>query len=121
MEKTIKIDGKQVKLKANAKLPLIYMGEFGEDIMQVQGKIFGIITLDGKIDMSRFPDINCLGVMHIIWSMAKCANPNVALFENWLDEFESFPILDVMLEVMDLFFANMSTGTRIKNVSAAEA
>ena len=122
MEQTIKLSEKEVELKATAKLPLIYMAAFGEDIMQVQGKIFAIVQPDGTLDLSRMSEINCVGVMQIIWSMAKCAEGDkVPAFEEWLEEFETFPIFDVLFDVLDLFFANMQTTTRIKNASAVEA
>ena len=119
MEKTITIDGKEIRLKANAMLPLIYRNSFSQDIFKVQGTLFGLIGRGG-INLKGIEDVDCVGIMQIIWCMAKAADQSVPKFEEWLDGFETFPIFDVFEDVLDLFMVNIATTSKIKNADAAE-
>lgn len=120
MERTITIGDKEVKLKANAMLPLIYQVNFGEDIFKVQGKLFSFIGKDGKVDFKGAQDLDCVGLMKITWCMAKAADGSIPELEKWLDEFDSFPMLEIFAEIHDMYLNNMVTVSRIKNAKAAE-
>jgi len=116
MERTITIDGKEIKLKANARNALIYRAFFGEDIFKVQGTFMK--TINDK-DELIIENLDCLGVMKLIWTMAKAADAGIPTFEEWLDQFEEFPILDVFLDLQDMLMINMASTTKIKNAKAA--
>ena len=112
MEKNIIIDGKEIKLKANAMNALIYRSAFGEDIFKAQSMLFTAKDKKGNIDISK---IDSLGMIKIVWTMAKAANDDTAPFEEWLSSFEEFPVLDLLGEIVDLILVNMTSKTKIKN------
>lgn len=116
MEKTITVDGKELKLKANAMNALIFRSAFGEDIFKVQGTFSKTINDDGT---PALENIDCLGVMKLVWTMAKAADKTTPAFESWLDTFEEFPIMDVFVEIHDMLMINMTSTTKIKNAKAA--
>ena len=132
MEKTIVIDGKDIKLKSNAMLPLIYRSAFGEDIFKKQATLFAVygsedveVEKDGKkiketVMTTDLTKLDSIGFMRVMWCMAKCADSAVPVFEEWLEGFEVFPILDVLAEVQDIYMANMKSTTPIKNKKATE-
>lgn len=117
MEKTIEIDGKNVRLKSNALLPIVFRANFGRDIFEVQSQIFGL----GKSGLSvrQIKDIECVGVMQMVWTMAKIADDSIKPFEEWVGEFDEFPVFDFFNEIFDLFLTNISSTSKIKNSSAA--
>lgn len=119
MEKIITIDGKEISLKANAMLPIVYRNAFGQDIFKVQGSIFGLVSGKGGVNLRAIEDVDCVGVMQIIWCMAKCANSSLPDFEKWIEGFEAFPIFDVFNDALELFMLNISTTSKIKNRKAA--
>ena len=119
MEKTIVIDGKNIKLKSNALLPLIFKTNFGRDIFEVQSQVFGL-GREG-LNIRQMRDIECLGIQQVVWAMAKAADKNISPFEDWLSQFDEFPIFDFFNEILDLFLSNVSSTTKIKNAEAAES
>lgn len=123
MEKIIKIDGKSVKLKSNAMQAIIYRREFGRDIMEVQGSLMKMVNFDKKGGMSfninGISGIDSVGIVEIIWTMAKAADSSVPPLEQWLEQFDSFPIMDVFAECYELILANFVSISKIKNAQAA--
>ena len=123
MEKVIKIGEKEVKLKANAMQAIIYRAEFGRDIMEVQGSLMGMVNFDKdggtSININGMKPIDSVGIVQIIWTMAKAADNNTPPLEQWLDQFDTFPIMDVFADAYELILANFISTTRIKNTKAA--
>ena len=117
MEKIVDIGGKEVRLKASAMTPVIYRNAFGRDIFKAQGSIF---TLASK-KLKDLANVDSVGVMEIVWAMAKTADRSLPGFEDWLETLEAFPILDVFNETVDLLMQNMTVRSNIKNSGAAES
>lgn len=108
MDKVIKIDGKDVLLKATAMNMVIYRSQFNKDIMEVAGQI---IKAGSTQD---FTSIDSLGVARIIWTMAKTADKDLPEFDKWFEQIEVFPILDILGDTMELIMANLTSTTTIK-------
>lgn len=117
MEKVIKIDGKDIKLKSNAMNALIYRSEFGEDIFKSTGSFLSCSKEDGTIDINK---LDSLAIIKLTWTMAKSADKNILPFETWLDSLNEFPIIDVFNEIYEMIFSNLTATTTIKNAEAAE-
>ena len=117
MEKVIKIDGKDIKLKSNAMNALIYRSEFGEDIFKSTGSFLQCSDNNGHVDINK---LDSLAIIKLTWKMAKAADKNVPSFETWLDTFDEFPIIDVFNEIYEMIFSNLTSTTKIKNAGAAE-
>ncbi|WP_353423980.1 hypothetical protein [Christensenella massiliensis] len=123
MEKVIKIGDKDVRLKANAMQAIIYRREFGRDIMEVQGSIMKMMNFDkagnATFNLDGIGNLDSVGIVQVIWTMAKAADASVPPLEQWLEQFDAFPIMDVFAETYELILANFISTTRIKNRKAA--
>lgn len=106
MEKTLNIDGKDVKFKSTAGTLMRYRMNFGRDLIKDIAKLEKRYkSVESGEDEFEIYDLEMFE--KIAWSMAKTADNNIADIENWLDEFESFSIMVILPEIMDLLIANM--------------
>lgn len=106
MEKTLKIGNKEVKMKSTAGTMMRYRNNFNrdfiKDLMALQKK------LTNKIDTgTEFEAIDLDIFEKIAWCMAKTADNTTPDIENWLDQFDTFDIMQVLPEIMELLVANM--------------
>lgn len=107
MDKTIEIDGKQVKFRATAAIPRLYRIKFGRDIMQDMAALKKELekAQEGKGSipprfLQTFEDVSYL--------MAKHADPEMEANspEDWLEGFSTFSIYAVLPQLLDLWTAN---------------
>ena len=115
MEKIIKIDGKDVPLKATAMNMVIYRSQFNKDIMEVAG---AIVKAGSTQD---FAQLDSLGVARVVWTMAKTADKELPPFEKWFEGIEQFPVLDILGDCMELIMANLTSTSTIKPKNAKRA
>lgn len=111
MEKTIVIDGKQVRFKSTGSLPLRYKMQFGKDFFkefykQVTGDKFNKVQ-DGTLTSEDIEDFDFEIFYKIAWVMAKTADSEIPDLLTWLDSFESFPIGDVIEETQELLLRSL--------------
>jgi len=119
MEKIIDIDGKHVKLKATAKIALIYRDTFGGEILEVQAGLIAAVQENLKNPMRAIQAWDSVGIIKLVWTMAKNADATIPPLDEWLDEFDTFPISTVVEQAVPLILANVATTTKIKNAGAA--
>ncbi|PEQ03692.1 hypothetical protein [Bacillus toyonensis] len=121
MEKTISIDGKQVKLKSTAATVKRYKAQFRRNLfadMMGLGAISTLTSPDGSqqpIDTSNL-DLSKVDfelVYDLTWLFAKTADPSIPDPMTWLDKFEEFPIEEIMPDIMELVQVTM--GAKKKN------
>ena len=103
MEKTIRVDGKEVRLRATAALPIRYKAQFGRDLFVDLYKMEPLLKKEdySKLDSRVFYDL--------VWLMAKSANPNIPDLEEWLDQFDVFPVEDVFSVCLEMLSALMAS------------
>ena len=106
MEKIIKIGNKEIKMRSTAGTMLRYRNYFNrdflKDLISLQSK------LNNKIEQGKeFEVIDLEMFEKIAWCMAKTADNSIPDIENWLDEFDTFDIMQVLPEIMSLLVANM--------------
>ena len=121
MEKTIMIDGREVRLRASAAIPRLYRIKFRRDILQDMQTINKAVDKsirdnqqvnqeDSKEcgQMSSIP-LEALELFeNVSYLMAKHADPTVpATVEEWLDGFETFSIYTVFPAIEELWMANV--------------
>ena len=80
MEKTVKIDGKDVVLKASAYNLVLYRAEFGMDIFQAKADIFGALVGNRielqKVDsISDFEDNGEYDIVATNWQVLSTGDP----------------------------------------------
>lgn len=107
MEKTIIIDGKEVKMKSSAAVPRMYRKQFGRDIFKDMMKLKK--DVDKKKNRNREIPIESLEMFeNVAYVMAKHADwknvPNNIM--EWMEGFETFSIYEVLPEIMSLWDLN---------------
>ena len=108
MERTIGIDGKQVRFKSTAATPLRYKAQFGKDYFSEILKMEGLTKLKNTKDKSKILDLIDFDTFYnIIWVLAKTADKSIPEPMEWLDGFEEFPLMDIIPQVQDLIILSM--------------
>ena len=114
MTRNITIDGKEVAFKASAAIPRIYRLKFSRDIYK------DIAVLEKSIDDSD-PENSNLDTFslemfeNIAFIMAKHADASIPdTVEDWLDEFNTFSIYQVLPELIELWGMNIQTQVESK-------
>ena len=110
----IEIDGKEVAFKASAAIPRIYRLKFHRDIYK------DITLLEKSVSNSEEEssslDLFSLEMFeNIAYIMAKHADANVPDdVEEWLDEFNTFSIYQVLPQLIELWGMNLQTESEAK-------
>lgn len=113
MEKTIEIDGKQIQFKSTGATPLRYKAQFGKDYFAEIMKLGSLEKLSGKkkeeLTSNDLEGLDLEVFYNIAWVMAKTANKDIPDPITWLDEFETFPMLEIIPELQDMITASLQT------------
>ena len=114
MTKTISIDGREVTFKASAAVPRLYRLKFRRDIYK------DLAELDKAVDKND-PEHSTLDSFslelfeNIAFIMAKHADPSIPDSpEDWLDEFNTFSIYQVLPQIIELWGLNVATDIESK-------
>ena len=117
IKKNITIDGMEVPFKASAAVPRLYRLKFRRDIY----KDFASLKTDVEEDDENKSelDIESLEVFeNIAYIMAKHADPSIPDSpEEWLDEFSTFSIYQVLPKIIELWGLNVQTDVESKKTS----
>ncbi len=111
MERTITIDGREVRLKSSAALPRLYRIEYHRDILADMRMLAKALAKEDGQGASHIP-LEALGLFEdIAYLMAKHADPEAVpdTPEAWLDSFETFSIYKVFPVIQELWAANLTT------------
>ena len=115
LTKTVNIDGKDVMFKASAAIPRIYRLKFHRDIYK------DLRDLEKAVDSSSEEqsslDLFSLEMFeNIAFIMAKHADPAAVPDspEDWLDEFNTFSIYQVLPEIIELWGLNVQSEVESK-------
>lgn len=138
MEKTITIDGKEVRFKATASFPLIYKANFNVDILtiimpllsEIIGGAEGMFTEDSFKDGSLVltPEtistalegvysLELIDIMNLLWTMAKCADPEIPEPMKWFGQFDEFPIVDIAIQVFPMLFESLFSKKKFRGTT----
>ncbi len=114
MIRNIKIDEKEVAFKASAAIPRIYRLKFGRDIYRDLASLEKNVgeNEEGKSNL----DLVSLEMFeNIAYVMAKHADPTIPNTpEEWLDEFNTFSIYQILPQLIDLWGLNVQTDAEVK-------
>lgn len=117
MIQKIEIDGKQVPFKVSAAIPRIYRIKFHRDIykdLDALGKAVG----NGDEGSSHLDMFSLEMFENIAYIMAKHADPTIPNSpEEWLDEFSTFSIYQVLPKIIELWGLNVQTDVESKKTS----
>lgn len=115
MTKKINIDGKDVMFKASAAIPRIYRLKFHRDIYKDLRDLEKAVDSSGEEQSSL--DLFSLEMFeNIAFVMAKHADPTAVPDspEDWLDEFNTFSIYQVLPEIIELWGLNVKSEVESK-------
>ena len=112
--KKIEIDGKEVAFKASAAIPRIYRLKFQRDIYKDLHSLEKAIG-DSKEDNSNLDMFSLEMFENIAYIMAKHADSSIPdTPEEWLDNFNTFSIYQVLPQLIELWGPNVKTDVEAK-------
>ena len=119
--KKVEIDGKQVPFKASAAIPRIYRLKFQRDIYKDLSALEKSIN-QANLDNSNLDLFSLEMFENIAFVMAKHADPSIPdTPEEWLDEFNTFSIYQVLPQLIELWGLNVKTDVEAKKTSSNRA
>lgn len=115
MEKTIVIDGKKVSFKSNGATPLKYKAQFGQDYFK---EILKMAPLEAfaskkKMDVKSLESLDFEVFYNIAWIMAKTADPSIPEPIEWLEQFDEFPMVEIVPELQELITATIQSKKKV--------
>lgn len=115
MTKKINIDGKDVMFKASAAIPRIYRLKFHRDIYKDLRDLEKAVDSSSE-DQSSLDLFSLEMFENIAFVMAKHADPTAVPDspEDWLDEFNTFSIYQVLPEIIELWGLNVQSEVESK-------
>lgn len=119
--KNLEIDGKQVPFKASAAIPRIYRIKFGRDIYKDLSTLEKAVGKD-KEESSRLDLFSLEMFENIAYVMAKHADSGIPdTPEEWLDEFNTFSIYQILPQLIELWGLNVKTDVEAKKNFAQQS
>ena len=110
----VEIDGKQVPFKASAAITRIYRIKFNRDIYKDLRSLEKAVG-EGDEENSNLDLFSLEMFENIAYVMAKHADPNIPdTPEEWLDEFNTFSIYQVLPSIIELWGLNVQTEVESK-------
>ena len=110
----VEIDGKQVPFKASAAIPRIYRIKFNRDIYKDLRSLEKAVG-EGDENNSNLDLFSLEMFENIAYVMAKHADPSIPdTPEEWLDEFNTFSIYQVLPSIIELWGLNVQTEVESK-------
>lgn len=111
MEKTLTIDEKQVRFKSTGATPLRYKAQFHRDFFGDILKLNSLKSISEGNEMKAgdIEQIDFDVLFNIAWVLAKTADKTIPEPFEWLDGFEEFPIVEIIMELQDLIGASLQS------------
>lgn len=118
MDRTINIDGKDVKFRATARTPRLYRGIIGRDMIQDMNQLRKAYNKAVKVkDKGEIDEEAQLSMIDLeifenaAYIMARHASPDTIeqTPDEWLDGFNMFSIYQVLPELLKLWAMNEAT------------
>ena len=137
MIKTIVIDRKEVQFKASASFPLVYKANFNTDILALILPLLSEILdglgddaiVDGKIVVTpsvlssmleNVYSLEFVDIMHLLWTLAKCADDTIPEPIKWFGQFDEFPVADIGKEVFPMLFDSLISKKKLGNLATTK-
>lgn len=117
MEKTIKIDGQDVKFKATASTPRVYRQAFGRDIYIDMTSLYDAMSKGEELSVSNLESFE--NMAFCMYAQAEGRELKRDIIEKemteWLDRFSTFSIYKIVPELMELWRLNTEQSVKPKN------
>lgn len=116
MEKVLQVGGQDVRFRATMKTLLVYKAQTGREYLADVQKLAGLIVTgqdgkpakdaNGKV-MINLAALDTEMLCAVAWAMARTADGSILPLEEWLDQFEEFPIMEILAELIPVVNASM--------------
>ena len=114
MKQNIEIDGHMVPFRASAAIPRIYRLKFHRDIYKDLNALEKAVG-DGTEESSNLDLFSLEMFENIAYVIAKHADPAIPdTPEEWLDEFNTFSIYQILPKLIELWGLNVQTDVQAK-------
>ena len=109
MEKTLTIDGKEVKFRSSGATPIRYKAQFGRDFLTDIYKLRDLEKIKNKKELTikEMEKIDFDLFYNLTWALAKTADKTVPEPIEWLDGFETFPVMEIFGELQDIIISTI--------------
>ena len=112
--KKIEIDGKEFLFRASAAIPRLYRIKFGRDIYKDLAALEKVVG-EGDENNSNLDLFSLEMFENIAYIMARHADSTIAdTPEEWLEEFNTFSIYQLLPEIIKLWGLNLQTDVASK-------
>ncbi len=123
MERTIKVGGAELRMRASALIPRLYRFRFGRDLIKDMSQLEKAykkamsVKEDATDDEKQDAELGVLDLTifeNVAWAMAKNADPNVTNDpDEWLDTIDGvFSVYEVLPQILDLWTAGLETTSK---------
>jgi hypothetical protein len=120
MERTLRIGGVELRMRASALIPRLYRFKFGRDLIKDMSQLEkaykkALSVQEGATDEERRDaELSILDLTifeNVAWAMAKNADPNVPDDPGeWLDSIDGiFSVYEVLPEILELWTDGLNT------------
>lgn len=111
IEKTVKVNDKEVVFKSSATIPRLYRIKFKRDIFKDLSKL----EKSFKAETKSF-EVDDLEIFeNVAYIMAYHADNSIPpTIEEWLDQFEMFSIYEILPKILELWGSNLQTDVQSK-------
>ena len=106
LEKTVKIQEKDVRFKSSATIPRLYRLKFKRDIFKDLSKLEK--SYQGSGSQFEIDDLEIFE--NVAYIMAYHGDNNIpSTIDEWLDQFEMFSIYEILPEILELWGSDLQT------------
>ena len=120
MERTIKVGGAELRMRASALIPRLYRFRFGRDLIKDMSQLEKAykkamsVKEDATDDEKQDAELGVLDLTifeNVAWAMAKNADPNVPNDpDEWLDTIDGvFSVYEVLPQILELWTNGQKT------------
>lgn len=109
MEKTLTIDGKQVRFKSSGAIPMRYKNQFGKDYFSDLLPLYSTFKNKKNLSEKDLEKIDFEVFFNMAWVLAKTADKTISEPLEWFDSFDEFPIFEILPEIQDMLASSMQS------------
>ncbi|MDA2546925.1 hypothetical protein PDQ03_12090 [Bacillus cereus] len=114
MEKTITVDGQDIRLKSTGGTPVRFKAQFGKDYFAQLLKLAPLGEIDMEnLDPSKLDSVDFEVFYNLVWTMAKTADPKIPEPMVWLDSFDEFPIIEILEDIQDMIASTIQSKKKL--------
>lgn len=117
MERKVIIGDKEVRLVSSGATPILYKNAFKRDFFEDFAGVMEVAEVASNAEegdemnsiLPMFKSGQITKLYNFVWVYAKNADQSIKPLDEWIEEFEEFPIFDFLAELMELMMSSITT------------